>query len=61
MATREAVELAMARQFGFEDVESFRAGLAQSFPKTVVNRLQKELAKYPSASEAPASPPESRH
>lgn len=44
---RKEMELALARQFGYEDYESFREGVSQGMGMAVLRRLEKELEKYP--------------
>jgi hypothetical protein len=44
--TRREMELVLARQFGYEDFESFRAGVQESIGKAGLRKLEKELDKY---------------
>lgn len=54
---RKEMELALARQFGYEDYESFREGVSQSMGNAVLRRLEKELEKYPDDEPAAPHPP----
>ena len=65
---REDMELVLAKQFGFEDYDSFREGLVKTIGKTGLKKLEKELDKFPQRAgaeaadtmEAGATPPETR-
>lgn len=50
--TRKDMELVLAQRFGYEDYDSFRAGVIQSIGKGGLKKLEKELDKY-----GPAEPP----
>lgn len=54
---RKEMELALARQFGYDDYESFREGVSQSMGKAVLRRLEKELDKYGPAEGGDAAEP----
>jgi hypothetical protein len=52
--SRKDMELTLARNFGYEDYESFRAGVTRSIGQGGLRRLEKELEKYgPAESETP--------
>ena len=63
---REDMELVLAKQFGFEDYDSFREGVVKTIGKLGLKKLEKELDKFPQRAEAAdtleagATPPEPR-
>jgi|GEM_PF-2536255 len=44
--TRQDMELTLAKQFGYEDYESFRAGVQKSIGKAGLRKLEKQLDNY---------------
>lgn len=60
MPTRQEMEAAIARQYGFPDYETFRREAAQTLGKGIVNRLEKSLAKYDPPQPAPEPAPGAR-
>ena len=47
-ATREEMELALAKQFGYDDYETFKREAGGHLGKSVLRQLEKKLAQYPS-------------
>ncbi len=58
---REDMELVLAKQFGFEDYDSFRTGVVKTIGKMGLKKLEKELDKYPRHDEVGASPSEAQN
>lgn len=58
--TRREMELTLARQFGYEEYDSFRAGVQRSIGKAGLKKLEKELDKYGSPEAEAGEPPEQR-
>ena len=47
-ATREEMEQALAKQFGYDDYETFKREAEGQLGKSVLRQLEKKLAQYPS-------------
>ena len=52
---REDMELILAKQFGFDDYDTFREGVVKTIGKIGLKKLEKELDKFPRRDEAGAS------
>lgn len=56
--TRRDMELVLAQRFGYDDYESFRAGVVKVLGKGGLKKLEKELDRYGPPDPGPmATPP----
>ncbi|MGE5591854.1 MAG: hypothetical protein ACM3ZA_14765 [Bacillota bacterium] len=43
---RKALELAMAKQYGYDDYESFREGIIATFGAGMLKKLEQKMRKW---------------